>query len=319
MSAGNASRRLVADVGGTNTRLALFNPDTNALESVTYYTNRDFAHFEDVIAAWLATLAGGQPVEACLAVAAPPTGDRVDMINMDWSFSLSGLAERFGLERLGFLNDFEANAYALPHLKAEELATLADGEPGAQVLAVVGPGTGLGGSALVRTPTGDLARACEPGHVGLSPANAFELELFTFLLREHRDLYAELLLCGPGLVRLYRSIAAVRGEPAEDLAPEDVSERGLAGDCPICVSALDTFCALMGSFSADFVLSNGAYGGLYLAGGIIPAVLSALEQGTFNRRFEEKGLMTPLLEKVPRYVITGTTTGLTGAAHAPLA
>ena len=75
---------------------------------------------------------------------------------------------------------------------------------------------------------------------------------------------------------------------------------------------------LLGSFCADFVLSNGAYGGLYLAGGIAPGILSALEGGDFNRRFEEKGLMTPLLAKVPRYVITGETTGLTGAAHAPL-
>ena len=318
MAAGKASRRLVADVGGTNTRLALFNPDTDALESVAYYVNRDYAHFEDVIAEWLAAHPGERPVEACLAVAAPPTGDRVDMINMDWSFSLSSLAKSFGFSSLGFLNDFEANAYALPHLKVDELATLVKGKVGAQVFAVVGPGTGLGGSALVRTPTRDLARACEPGHVGLSPANAFELDLFTFLLREHRDLYAELLLSGPGLVRLYRAIAAIRGESCDDLAPEDVSNRALAGECPTCVTALDTFCALMGSFSADFVLSNGAYGGLYLAGGIIPAVRGALEKGIFNRRFEEKGLMTPLLEEVPRYVITGTTTGLTGAAHAPL-
>lgn len=318
MSAGQAPRRLVADVGGTNTRLALFNPDNNQLESVAYYTNRDFEQFEDVIAQWLATLATEPPVDACLAVAAPPTGDRVDMINMDWSFSLSDLAARFGFDRLGFLNDFEANAYALPHIADEDLAPLATGEQGAEVFAVVGPGTGLGGSALIRCDAGDIARACEPGHVGLSPANELELALFTLLLKEHRDLYAELLLSGPGLARLYRAMATLQGATAQDLTPAEISRCALDGECQACVSALDTFCALLGSFCADFVLSNGAYGGLYLAGGIAPAIARALKQGTFNRRFEEKGLMTPLLAKVPRYIITGTTTGLTGAAHAPL-
>lgn len=318
MSMGQGPGRLVADVGGTNTRLALFNPDTNELESVAYYTNGDFKQFEDVIARWLAKLTTGQPVEACLAVAAPPSGDLIEMINMDWSFSLSGLAARFGFDRVGFLNDFEANAYALPHLPAEDLAPLVTGEPGAEVFAVVGPGTGLGGSALIRSATGDIARACEPGHAGLSPSSAFELELFALLLKEHRDIYAELLLSGPGLVRLYRAMATLQGAAPQDLAPAEVSRRALAGECQACVSALDSFCALLGSFCADFVLSNGAYGGLYLAGGIAPAIAGALEQGAFNRRFEEKGLMTPLLARVPRYIITGATTGLTGAAHAPL-
>ncbi len=317
MATGQAARRLVADVGGTNTRLAAFNPDTGGLESVAYYTNRDFNAFEDVIALWLQGQAA-HPAEACLAIAAPPTGDRVDMINMDWSFSLSGLAERFGFTRLGFLNDFEANAYALPHLAEEELAPLKTGERGAQVFAVVGPGTGLGGSALIRGAAGDIARACEPGHVGLSPADALELELFSLLLARHRDLYAELLLSGPGLARLYRAMATLRGTTAQDLEPSEVSRRALAGQCATCEAALDTFCALLGSFCADFVLCNGAYGGLYLAGGIAPAIRPVLERGAFNRRFEEKGLMTALLEKVPRYIITGTTTGLTGAAHAPL-
>lgn len=319
MTVAQSTPRLVADVGGTNTRLALFNPDTNRLESVAYYTNRDFAALEDIIARWLAELPGAPPTQACLAIAAPPTGDRVEMINMNWSFSLSGLAERFGFDRLGFLNDFEANAHALPHLAAAELATLAPGEPGADVLAVVGPGTGLGGSALIRCAGGDIARACEPGHIGLSPGDALELELFGLLLAEHRDIYAELLLSGPGLARLYRALATLRGEQAEALDPVDVSQRALAGQCDTCASALATFCALLGSFCADFVLCHGAYGGLYIAGGIAPAILEALENSAFNRRFEQKGLMTPLLEKVPRHVITGTTTGLTGAAHAPLA
>ncbi|NND67484.1 MAG: glucokinase [Halioglobus sp.] len=309
---------MVADVGGTNTRLAAFNPDANLLESVAYYTNSNFECFEDVIAQWLASHVAEQPVEACLAVAAPPTGDRVDMINMDWSFSLSGLAARFGFDRLGFLNDFEANAYALPHLAAAELAPLATGERGAEVFAVVGPGTGLGGSALIRGATGDIARACEPGSAGLSPANELELELFTLLLKEHRDVYAELLLSGPGLARLYRALAQLQGTTAEDFEPAEISRRALAGECTTCASALDTFCALLGSCCADFVLSNGAYGGLYLAGGIAPRIRQVLERGAFNRRFEEKGLMTPLLQKVPRYIITGNTTGLIGAAHAPL-
>ena len=107
---------MVADVGGTNTRLALFDPAAGELRALVAYDNRDHQRFEDIIACWLQTLSEPPPTTCCIAVAAPPSDDRVPMININWSFSCRDMAQRFGFTQLGWINDFPGIAYALPHL-----------------------------------------------------------------------------------------------------------------------------------------------------------------------------------------------------------
>ncbi len=102
------ANRLVADMGGTNTRLALFDPLANELRALSHYVNRDYGQPEDIIVAWLDALREPRPTACCLAVAAPPFGDRVTMLNMDWSFSCREMAERFEFSALRCINDFEA-------------------------------------------------------------------------------------------------------------------------------------------------------------------------------------------------------------------
>jgi glucokinase len=84
------------------------------------------------------------------------------------------------------------------------------------------------------------------------------------------------------------------------------------------VLALNTFCALLGSVCGDFLLANGSYGGLYLAGGFIPQMTEFLTQSSFHQRLVTKGAMHDMLVAVPVYVITSGQPGLIGAAHAPL-
>lgn len=312
--------RLVADVGGTNTRLALFDPNARELRATRHYVNQNYDSLEDIIAIWLQDLDEQAPPDFCLAVAAPaPYADVISMLNMDWSFSLSNLKERFGFTRLRCINDFEANAYALPHLPGNHLATIrpGSGAPGGR-LATLGPGTGLGGATLDRTSGVPTVRASEPGHMGLAPATELELALFGYLQPRYGEVYAELLLSGPGLQRLYQSLAALWGRELPALTPEEISARGRANECECCRQSLDTFCALLGSISGDFVLANGAYGGLYLAGGVTPPLADFLIGSTFERRFQEKGKMREHLSRVPLYIITGGVAGLWGAAHAPL-
>jgi len=311
--------RLVADVGGTNTRLALFDPAANAYRALTTYINRDYSRFEDIIALWLETLAEPGPSHCCLAVAAPPAADRVTMINIDWSFSCRDLATRFGFTRLRWLNDFQSNAYALPHLSDADKELLRAG-PGADdgKLATVGPGTGLGGSTLELVAGLPRAQACEPGHMGLPPATPLELELFRVLLPRYGEIHAELLVSGPGLLRLYQTLADIHGQTAETLTPAEISRRALQAGDGLCQEALDTFCGLLGSVCGDFVLANGAYAGLYLAGGIVPRMIPFLRASQFEQRFQGKGAMQDHLALVPLYVITTPQPGLIGAAHAPL-
>lgn len=312
------SNRLVADIGGTNSRLGLYDPVRDELRSLCSYINRDYGQFEDIVLDWLQALAEPRPSECCLAVAAPPFGDRVTMINMDWSFSLSAIAQRFGFTQLCGINDFEGNAYALPHLDERDLTVLQPGSslPGAK-LATIGPGTGLGGATLSWAAGTAVACASEPGHMGLTPASALELELFRYFLLSGRDVYAELLLSGPGLQRLYQAIGALQGREVLALSPAEISARAQGNECELCTLTLDTFCALLGSICGDYVLANGAYGGLYLAGGILPRMIEFLKQSAFVQRFQQKGKMQPHLAQVPVRIITSEITGLIGAAHAP--
>jgi glucokinase len=311
--------RLVADVGGTNTRLALFDPGADELRAVRTYENRDHARFEDIIACWLQSLDEPPPTTCCIAVAAPPAGDRVTMVNINWSFSCRDMARRFGFTRLGWINDFQAIAYALPHLGSTDRQLLHAGRKDAQgVLATMGPGTGLGGATLEIVAGIPLARACEPGQMGLAAATALELEIVRLLLPDQGEIHAELLVSGPGLQRLYLSLAQIRGETVDQLAAAEISSRALQGQDELCVQTLNTFCALLGSACGDFVLANGAYGGLYLAGGIIPRLIPFLRASGFAERFREKGSMSDHLAGVPLYAITTAQPGLIGAAHAPL-
>ncbi|CAA0116166.1 Glucokinase [Halioglobus japonicus] len=312
--------RLVADIGGTNSRLALYDPHSDELRALRTYLNREYGQFEDIVEDWLNALNEPRPAQCCLAVAAPPFDTRVTMLNIDWSFSLPDLASRFEFDELCGINDFEANAYALPHISESHLHVLSPGQTAKNSkLATVGPGTGLGGATLSWIGGLATASASEPGHMGLTPASELELELFRYLLPRSGEVYAELLVSGPGLQRLYQALGDIAGRTTIPLSSEDISRKAQQQECEHCVLTLNTFCALLGSICGDYALANGAYGGLYLAGGFLPGMIDFLEQSTFVQRFVEKGKMRAHLEQVPLYVITGKTTGLLGAAHAPTA
>ena len=315
----SAGLRLVADVGGTNTRLALFDEKAQSFEFLRSYRNRDFAHLEDLVLDWL----GGLPTtpdRGCIAIAACLDGDQVDMVNMNWRFSRAGFARSTGMTQLGWINDFVGNALALPYLAdADRLLLHPGGQRDCDKFAVLGPGTGLGGATLESINGNWRACACEPGHAGLAPANDLELELFTLLLKSCDNIYGELLVSGPGLRRLYQSLGEIRGCPVQDLSPEQISRQAIAAEDTVCREALDLFCGFLGSACGDFLLCTGALGGLYLTGGILPQISGFLQRSTFHARLCSKGAMIDVLQEVPVYLILRQDPGLLGAAHAPLA
>ena len=314
-----AVTRLVADVGGTNTRVALFDEASGQYRAISSYNNREFQGLEQVFEQWLAQLSEPRPSAACIAIAAALAGDQVAMVNIGWSFSRSGLARNLGLDQCRFINDFEANAYALPHLRDEHLASLHPGKPSEhQTLAVVGPGTGLGGATLRKLDGQPFAVSAEPGHAGLSPGNELEAAIFSSLLPKYGNIYSELLVSGAGLSRLYTTVTEIHGDIPLPLEPAQVSSSALDGSNEHCVLALDTFCALLGSACGDFLLHNGAFGGLYIAGGIVPRMVEYLRRSSFLERLQDKGAMRENLAEVSVKVITADHPGLIGAANISL-
>lgn len=312
------STRLVADIGGTNTRMALYDTDLDQFRGLKAYINRDYRQFEHVIDAWLSSCSEERPAQCCIAVAAAPSHDLVSMLNMDWSFSCSQLAKQYNFTSFKWINDFTAIAYALPYLGSQDTYLVHPGREGSAKFAAVGPGTGLGGATVEIIEGKPHASAAEPGHSGLSPGSRLELELFKVLLEQYPDIYAELLTSGPGLQRLYTTLCEMRSGGYTARTPSEISSGALVEQDEDCVLALQTFCALLGSACGDFVLSNGAFGGLYLAGGIIPGMIEFLANSGFHSRFCQKGAMQSHMADVPIYIITAQQPGLIGAAHVPI-
>jgi len=313
------SKRMIADVGGTNTRIALYDSDSGEIHGLATFITGHYPGFEDIITEWLEKLEETAPTQACIAVAAPPSKDIVAMTNMDWSFSCSAIATNFGFRNFRRINDFEANAFALPHLANGDREVL---HPGHAVrdgkLAVVGPGTGLGGATLETVASVPHVCACEPGYMSISPANELEVEIFRTLLGHYSHIYAELLVSGPGLLRLYKTLGEITDKDASASSPAEVSQQALEDRDSLSVLALTTFSGLLGSLAGDFVLATGSYGGLYLAGGIVPGMIPFLRASDFHRRFCDKGAMVEYMNAVPVFAITAEQPGLTGAAHAPV-
>ena len=57
---------------------------------------------------------------------------------------------------------------------------------------------------------------------------------------------------------------------------------------------------------------TGAYGGVYIAGGIVPACIEQLQESDFRARFEQKNRYTDYMRGIPTWVITDPFPGLTG-------
>jgi glucokinase len=316
MTGGPQRPRLVADIGATNARFALYLPGARP-EAALVLPVADFATIEEAAREALARAEPGPPpLCAAMAVAAPVAGDRVEMTNHPWRFSREALRVALGLERLLVINDFTAVALSLPHLDGRERRQLGGGTPVPNApLGVLGPGTGLGVSGLVPCGAGWTTLASEGGHVDLAPGGEPEAQILERLRRRFGHVSLERVLSGPGLANLYWAFAEIAGErPADPPTAEEITARARSNSCPHSVAAVATVCGLVGAAAGDLALTLGARGGVYIAGGIVPKLGPAFDSACFRRRFEAKGRFSTYLASIPTYVITAAQPALLGLA-----
>jgi glucokinase len=307
---------LVADIGGTNARLAIADLATLSIAGAASFRCAEFASLEAVVAAFLGGVAR-QPAAAAFAVAAPVVGDRVRLTNSPWAFGHDELRSATGVETLLLLNDFEALAHVLPHLGAADLHQIGGSAPAEHATKVVlGPGTGLGVAGLAWSPAGWQALPSEGGHAAFPVEDATEFAMLERLLTGRERLSMERVVSGPGLADVYRVLAELQGRPAPLLHAAEVVRRAHAGDDPVAREALDRFAAWLGRFAGDAALFMGARGGVYIGGGIAPRMVDELSAGRFRRAFEAKGRMSTYLAPIPVYVILAGDAALKGAAAA---
>jgi glucokinase len=300
---------LVADVGGTNTRCAIARAG-GVLEHVETYRNREFPGLEQVLGTYLGTLPPGErPVEAILAIAAPIRGDDIHMVNINWTISVPALARRLSLKRVTPLNDFAAQAYALPVLGPADLVQIGGGrEVNGAPKVVVGPGTGLGTAGLVRIAGRWHAITGEGGHVTMAPSNEREARIVALGRERFGHCSAERLISGAGLAFIY---SAVTGGP--DVAPDEVGAR-IAAREPAALDALEICFELLGTVAGNLALTFAAFGGVYVGGGITPRFPKEFQASGFRHRFEDKGRYRQFMADIPTWLITADQPALRGLA-----
>lgn len=310
---------IAADVGGTHARIGHVRIAADGtLEVLDYqqYACADHPTLAAILRAFLARRGVDRPVDAAIAIAGILDGDMLVNSNLPWPVSLMQTQRDAGLHTLRLLNDFEALAFAVPHVDPSQ-ATLVCGEPAATADApvlVLGPGTGLG-AALYLPGEPPRVLPSEAGHAALAVGTARELDVLRHLLGRWPHVDVDRVLSGPGLVNTYEALCALDKVVPGLHAPAAVSDAARSGRDPRAVEALSIFCALLGSFAGDLALAFGA-GQVYLAGGI-PARIAPLLQGSdFGARFRNKGVLAGHLARTPVWLVDHGRLGLQGAALA---
>ncbi|GAB4366413.1 MAG: glucokinase [Deltaproteobacteria bacterium] len=316
---------LAGDVGGTKTNLARFRVDGGRLvrEGLRSFPSREYGGLEQILGEYLA---GGPPVESvCIGVAGPVVAGRSRVTNLPWEVDRESV-RRACRAKSGFLiNDLQATACAVPFLPPESLATLQEGGADPEgTVAVLAAGTGLGVSFLVWDGSGYLPVASEAGHADFPARNRREERLRSFLAGEVGRVSVERVVSGPGLHAIHRFLREVEGmgeteAVGERMAREDpsrvISEEGLSGRSATCREALRIFCSLYGATAGNLALQVFSTGGVFLGGGIAPAILPALSDGEFLEAFLSKGRFRELLSRLPVRVIRDDKAALLGAAR----
>jgi glucokinase len=114
---------------------------------------------------------------------------------------------------------------------------------------------------------------------------------------------AERVLSGPGLVNLYVTLSELAGRGRPTVTPPDVTNLAKQGE-PLARKTLAMFFAMLGTVASDLAVTTGARGGVYVAGGIVPRVVTEIGKSEFRARFEAKGRYREYLAAIPTYVIT---------------
>lgn len=300
----SSDARLVADIGAAHARFAL-ETSQGKFESICSLNCNDYSGIEPLLRAYLANHSATTVRHAAFAIANPVDGDFLRMTNRDWTFSIEDIRQKFGLQTLLITNDFAALAMSLPALQKKDLVQIAGGAPVPKsVIGLLGPGTGLGVSALIPTSDGFITLNSEGGHVNFAPSDEREFAIFQHAKLEWQHVSAERIISRPGMEMIYRALAKRNQSNAPPLSSKAIMSGALSDHNALCIETLDCFCGLLGSFSGDLALSLSAVGGIYIAGGIVPQMLEWFAKSTFRARFEAKGRFSAYLAQIPTYVIT---------------
>jgi glucokinase len=325
MIQGSKSQLILAgDVGGTNTRLGLFEITRGRfrLLSEKTYLSKNYKGLENILVNFLK----GQReiVAACFGVAGPVTEEVIVATNLPWWIDIQSLQKLLSLKKVEVINDLVANAYGISVLKKGDFEILNAGRIRKGTQALISAGTGLGEAILFWDGKQYVPSPSEGGHAEFGPRNHLETELFNYLSDRFDHVSYERVLSGEGLFHIYQFLKDSKrfgSEPSwlsdemkgED-PPEVISQMARLRKSKLCWKALDLFTSIYGAAAGNLALQVMAVGGVYVGGGIAPKIIWKLKNGTFMKAFKDKGRLSRIVAQIPVKVIMNERTALLGAA-----
>lgn len=312
---------LAGDIGGTRTRLAIFEKGQKLIEKKFF--SRNYSGLEKIISEFLKE--EKRPIaKACFGVAGAIKQGICKATNLPWVIDSHFLSQNLQIPSVILLNDLEAHAYGVKELPKEQFLLIHPGDAAQRGnQALIAAGTGLGEAGLIWDGHSHRPFACEGGHTDFAPRNELEIELFLYLKKQFEHISYERVVSGPGLFSLYRFLLDTHRETSSaetkrEMEKKDPSfvvlEWGVKNKDPACTRALDWFISLYGAEAGNLALKFLCLGGLYIGGGIAPLIQDKLKKGPFLSSFLDKGRFAPLLESIPIWVILNEDTALLGAA-----
>lgn len=305
---------LVADIGGTNARFALVDDAEAPTRMCGKTATADHPDISSAIRQVVLSEADPKPRTAIIAVAGPVTGDRIPLTNAAWVIEPLKMIADLGLEEVIVLNDFEAQALALPGYSGSDIEQVGGGAVRSESAKfVLGPGTGLGAAAMIYASNTWIPVPGEGGHVELGPVTSEDVAIWPHIERVGGRLGAEQILSGTGLPRLARGIAAYLKADRSFVTAADITTAAEGND-PVAVKTLEVFARALGRVAGDFALTVLARGGVYLTGGVTPRITRFLTDGGFRAAFEAKAPHEVLMAKIPTFIVRHPDPALEGLA-----
>ncbi|KTD17073.1 glucokinase [Legionella jordanis] len=307
---------IVADIGGTNARFCCVDLHTFTFNRMAIYACANFPSLQEALLFYQKTQQLEEIKHVAIAIACPITDDFIRMTNFHWEFSLAEMKERLALAHLQVINDFAAIAMSLPVLKDSEKIQIGRGLVNLEkAMVVLGAGTGLGVAHLIPNENNFIALAGEGGHVSFAAQNEQEWFIQRFLTEQYGHVSCERLLSGPGLENIYLALAAYHHKKIPAATAAEISHLALSGQCDLAAASVRQFFATLGSLAGDLALSLGAFGGVYIAGGIVPKLITFAKESEFRARFEAKGRSSLFNQQIASFVVVTEQPGLIGAAQ----
>ena len=312
---------IVADIGGTNTRVALTKGAQMLPDTIRRYRNTEYPGLEPILKGYL-TDAGTTCAGACVAVAGPVRDGAAEMTNLDWSMTDASIAEATGASTVSILNDLQAQGHALGHLHADSLRQIIAGPdlgPDAGAMAaklVIGVGTGFNAAPVHETRRGRLVAASECGHVNLPVRSEDDLRLMHHIAglpEAHGFPSVEDVLSGRGLERTDAFTGQEMGKTTNRTAAQIMAAMADPTDLQAQATG-QIFTRMLAMVAGNLALTHLPFGGIFLIGGVSRAITPHLAGFGFTAAFHDKGRFAEFMQGFPVWLIEDDYAALRGCA-----